>query len=53
MNPAIDETKVNIKLVEAIVQLIRALPIAEQQILKERLAAEFKKSSEVTAQEIQ
>jgi hypothetical protein len=48
---AIEQT-VNLKMVESIIQLIRSLPIAEQQLLEQRLSGEPTEYPEVTTQEI-
>jgi hypothetical protein len=46
------EQKVNLQMVESIIQLIRSLPIADRQVLEQRLAVELTEYSEVTTQEI-
>jgi tRNA U34 5-carboxymethylaminomethyl modifying GTPase MnmE/TrmE len=48
---AIEQT-VNLQMVESIIQLIRSLPIAEQQLLERRLSGELTEYPEVTTQEI-
>jgi tRNA U34 5-carboxymethylaminomethyl modifying GTPase MnmE/TrmE len=48
---AIEQT-VNLQRVESIIQLIRSLPIAEQQLLERRLSGELTEYPEVTTQEI-
>jgi hypothetical protein len=52
MNPEITETKANLQLVESIVQLVRSLPIADRQMLEQRLAVELTEYPEITTQEI-
>jgi tRNA U34 5-carboxymethylaminomethyl modifying GTPase MnmE/TrmE len=46
------EPKVNLKMVESIIQLIRSLPIAEQQLLEQRLSGELAEYPEVTTQQL-
>jgi hypothetical protein len=46
------EQKVNLQMVESIIQLIRSLPIAERQVLEQRLAIELTEYPEVTTQEL-
>jgi hypothetical protein len=46
------EPKVNLQMVESILQLIRSLPIAERQVLEQRLAVELAEYPEVTTQEL-
>jgi hypothetical protein len=52
MNPEITATKANLQLVESIVQLVRSLPIADRQMLEQRLAVELTEYPEITTQEI-
>ncbi|MGI0490715.1 hypothetical protein ACN4EG_02790 [Alkalinema pantanalense CENA528] len=52
MNAETTEPKANLQLVESIIQLIRSLPIAERQVLEQRLARELTEYPEVTTQEI-
>jgi hypothetical protein len=46
------EPKVNLQMVESIIQLIRSLPIAEQQLLEQRLSGELTEYPEVTTEEL-
>jgi tRNA U34 5-carboxymethylaminomethyl modifying GTPase MnmE/TrmE len=46
------EQKVNLKMVESIIQLIRSLPIAEQQLLEQRLSGALTEYPEVTTEEL-
>jgi hypothetical protein len=46
------EPKVNLQMVESILQLIRSLPIAERQVLEQRLSRELAEYPEVTTQEL-
>jgi hypothetical protein len=48
---AIEQT-VNLQRVESIIQLIRSLPIAERQLLEQRLDRELAEYPEVTTQEL-
>jgi hypothetical protein len=48
---AIEQT-VNLKMVESIIQLIRSLPIAEQQLLEQRLSGDLTEYPEVTTEEL-
>jgi hypothetical protein len=46
------EPKVNLQIVESILQLIRSLPIAERQALEQRLSEELAEYPEVTTPEL-
>jgi hypothetical protein len=46
------EPKVNLQMVESILQLIRSLPIAERQVLEQHLAVELTEYPEVRTQEL-
>jgi hypothetical protein len=46
------EPKVNLQMVESILQLIRSLPIAERQALEQRLSEELTEYPEITTQEL-
>jgi hypothetical protein len=46
------EQKINLQMVESILQLIRSLPVAERQLLEQRLSGELTEYPEVTTEEL-